>query len=266
MRHNRDVTAAAFFDLDKTVIAKSSTLAFGRPLFNAGFVNRRTLAKAAIAQLSYSAFGADHDQMEMVRAQLLALTRGWDAQELRRLAAESMEDVVAPLVYQEALELIGHHRESGRKVVLISSSPEEIVRPLAGYLGGIDEVVATRSTVGPDGRYTGELEFYAYGPGKVTAIEELAARDGLDLKSSFAYSDSATDLPLLRAVGNPVAVNPDRELRAVAEAEGWEIRYFVRPVDLEGGLSRRQASLSGAIATMAIAAAVGVWLWSRRRR
>ncbi len=257
--------AAAFFDLDKTVIAKSSTLAFGRPLFNAGFVNRRTLAKALLAQLTYTTFGADHDQMELVRHQMLELTRGWDAEELRRIAAESVEEVVAPLVYQEALELIGHHRESGREVVLVSSSPEEIVRPLAGYLGGIDEVIATRSTVGPDGRYTGELEFYAYGEGKVDAVTELAERDGFDLTASFAYSDSVTDLPLLRAVGNPVAVNPDRELRAVAEAEGWEIRYFVRPVDLEGGLSRRQASTSAAVATAAVAVAVGAWLWSRRR-
>jgi HAD superfamily hydrolase (TIGR01490 family) len=260
------VTAAAFFDLDKTVIAKSSTLAFGKPLFRAGFVNRRTLAKAAIGQLSYTAFGADHDQMEMVRQQLLELTKGWDASELRRIAAESVEEVVAPLVYQEALELIGHHRESGRKVILISSSPEEIVRPLAGYLGGIDEVVATRSKVGPDGRYTGEMEFYAYGPGKVDAIRELAERDGLDLTASFAYSDSMTDEPLLRAVGHPVAVNPDRELRTIAEAEGWEIRNFVRPVDLDAGLSRRQASMGGAVLTGVVAAAVAIWLFGRRRR
>ena len=256
--------AAAFFDLDKTVIAKSSTLAFGRPLFKAGLVNRRTLAKAAIAQLSYTAFGADHDQLEMVRAQLLALTRGWDAEELRRMAAESVEEVVAPLVYQEALELIGHHRESGRLVVLISSSPEEIVRPLAGYLGGIDEVVATRSKVGPDGKYTGELEFYAYGTGKVDAVNELAERLDIDLRASFAYSDSVTDAPLLHAVGHPVAVNPDRDLRAIAQAEGWETRIFARPVDLEGGMSRRRASVSGAVATAAIGAAVAVWLWSRR--
>lgn len=259
------MTAAAFFDLDKTVIAKSSTLAFGKPLFKAGFLNRRVLAKAAIGQLTYTTFGADHSQMEIVRQQLLEITRGWDAAELRRIAAESVEEVVAPLVYQEALELIGHHRESGRKVILISSSPEEIVRPLAGYLGGIDEVIATRSKVGPDGRYTGELEFYAYGPGKVDAIEELAERDGIELDASFAYSDSATDEPLLRAVGHPVAVNPDRELREIAESEGWEIRWFVRPVDLNAGLSRRQASISGAVATAAVAAAVGVWLWSKRR-
>jgi HAD superfamily hydrolase (TIGR01490 family) len=260
------MTAAAFFDLDKTIIAKSSTLAFGRPLFRAGFVDRRTLAKAAIAQLSYSAFGADHTQMETVRARLLEITRGWDAAELRRLAAESVEEVVAPLVYQEALELIGHHRESGRLVVLISSSPEEIVRPLAGYLGGIDEVVATRSKVGPDGRYTGELDFYAYGAAKVDAIVELAERDGIDLAASFAYSDSITDAPLLRSVGHPVAVNPDRELRQLAQAEGWEIRDFVRPVDLEGGSARRRASISGGVATVAVGAAVTVWLWSRRHQ
>ena len=258
------MTAAAFFDLDKTIIARSSTLAFGKPLFKAGFVNRRTLAKAAIAQMSYVMFGADHDQMELVRQQMLDLTRGWDARELRRLAAESMEEVVAPLVYQEAIELIGHHRESGRRVVLISSSPEEIVRPLAGYLGGIDEVIATRSKVGPDGRYTGEIEFYAYGDGKVEAIEELAERSGIDLSDSFAYSDSATDLPMLRVVGNPVAVNPDKELRTEAEASGWEIREFARPVDL-GDSGRRRAGSTGMVATAAVAGAVATWLWLRSR-
>lgn len=259
------MTAAAFFDLDKTIIARSSTLAFGKPLFRAGFVNRRTLAKAAIAQMSYVMFGADHDQMEMVRAQMLELTKGWDANELRRLAAESMEEVVAPLVYQEAIELIGHHRESGRPVVLISSSPEEIVRPLARFLGGIDEVIATRSKVGPDGTYTGEVEFYAYGDGKVDAIRELAERDGIDLAASFAYSDSATDLPMLRIVGHPVAVNPDKELREVAEDEGWETREFARPVDIGQDPDRHRRAPVAVVVGAAVAGATAVWLWYRSR-
>ena len=99
------MTSAAFFDLDKTIIAKSSALAFGKPLYRAGFVNRRMVAKAAIAQVVYSAFGADHDRMEQVRERMIALIRGWNATELRSLAAEAIEEVVAPLVYQEALEL-----------------------------------------------------------------------------------------------------------------------------------------------------------------
>lgn len=261
------MASAAFFDLDKTIIAKSSALAFGRPLYRAGFVNKRMVVKAAIAQVFYSAFGADHDRMELVRERMIALTRGWNAAELRALAAEAIEEVVAPLVYQEALELIGYHKESGRKVVVISSSPEEIVIPLAKYLGGVDEVIATRSAVGPDGNYSGELEFYAYGPSKAEAMVEMAEREGIDLAESYAYSDSITDEPMMLVVGHAVAVNPDKELRAVAEHRGWEIRDFTKPVSLGERLApyRKPAGIGTAVAA-AIGGALYMWLRMRPGR
>ena len=165
----REMAAAAFFDLDKTIIAKSSTLAFTRPLFKAGFLSRTTLAKAGIAQAYYQAFGADHEQLERIKEELAGLTKGWDRDEIIRLVEETVDEVVAPLVYSEALAIIDDHRRSGRRVVVVSTSPDEIVRPLCRYLG-IEDVIATRSEVDEKGRYTGTIELYAYGPAKAQAM------------------------------------------------------------------------------------------------
>jgi HAD superfamily hydrolase (TIGR01490 family) len=123
------------------------------------------------------------------------------------------------------------HRSEGRRVYIVSSSPEEIVRPLARHFG-VSGVIATRAEIGEDQRYTGELQFYAYGEEKAGAIVALAKRDGIDLSGSFAYTDSITDLPMLEAVGNPIAVNPDKDLRRIAEERSWQIRDFRRPVRL----------------------------------
>jgi HAD superfamily hydrolase (TIGR01490 family) len=262
------VRAAAFFDLDKTVIARSSTLAFSRPLYRAGFVNRRALLKAGLAQLVYTMVGADHDQMERVREQLSELTRGWDRLEVERLVRETVDEVVAPHVYAEALAVIDDHRRAGRRVVIVSSSPEEVVRPLARHLG-LHQVIATRSKLDENGKYTGEIDFYAYGPGKAEAIRDYAARHGISLDDSYAYSDSHTDLPMLEAVGNPVAVNPDRDLREVAEERGWQIMEFERPVTLRTRLATLPTPVpvvSGAMVAGAVAgAAVLIALRARRR-
>jgi HAD superfamily hydrolase (TIGR01490 family) len=258
--------SAAFFDLDKTIIAKSSTLAFGKPLYKAGFLNRRALLKAGIAQIVYVMVGADHDQMEKVRGQLLALTKGWDRRQVGELVRETVDEIVAPLVYAEALAIIDEHHRADRKVVIISSSPEEVVRPLAVYLG-VDDVIATRSKSGPDGRYTGELEFYAYGPGKAEAIREMAERESLNLDDSYAYSDSITDLPMLEAVGHPVVVNPDKELEEIATARDWQVMNFERPVTLRTRLAtlpKPVPIISGAALAGVLGSAV-IW-WAIRTR
>ncbi len=259
--------AAAFFDLDKTIIAKSSTLAFRRHMYRAGLLNRRTLLRMAVAQFFYVLFGADHSQMERVREALMALIKGWDSHQLEDIVAETLEDVVAPLVYAEALFLIDEHHREGRQVIIVSSSPIEIVKPLAGYLG-VDDVIATRAATDEDGRYTGELEYYAYGPTKAEALRELAA-EGLDLEASYAYTDSHTDLPLLEAVGHPVAVNPDRELRRTAEERSWPIREFHLAVDLRTRLAempKPDPVVSGAAVAAAIGAAVAVVLLRARKK
>jgi len=261
------MAAAAFFDLDKTIIAKSSTLAFTRPLFKAGLLNRATLFKAGIAQAYYQMFDADHDQLERVRRELGELTKGWKQEEVAKLVEETVEEVVAPLVYAEALAIIDEHVRAGRRVVVVSSSPMEIVAPLCRYLG-LEDIIATLPEVDAEGRYTGDIEFYAYGPGKAEAIRAMADRDGIDLAESFAYSDSITDLPMLEAVGHPVAVNPDRELRAIAEERDWQILHFEREVEVRGRLADipKPVPVISAAAAGGLAAALAVWALRRSRR
>jgi HAD superfamily hydrolase (TIGR01490 family) len=220
--------SAAFFDLDKTVIAKSSTLAFGKPFYKGGLVNRRAVLKSSFAQFVYLLQGADEDTMDKLRDYLAALCAGWSVQQVRDIVAETLHELIEPLVYEEALELFDEHHAAGRAVVLVSSSGEEVVGPIGEMLGA-DRVIATRMVVA-DGAYTGEVEFYAYGENKAVAITELAAAQGWDLADCYAYSDSATDAPMLAAVGHPVAVNPDKALRKLAADNDWPVREFAQPV------------------------------------
>ena len=212
---------AAFFDLDKTVVSRSSTLALSRPLYRAGMVSRSQLLRGAYAQLVYLLVGADEGKMERLKEGMLQLTRGWDRAQVERLVENVILDVIDPHVYAEALDLMELHRAEGRRIYIVSSSPEEVVRPLARHFG-VSGVIATRAEVGPDGRYTGALAFYAYGEQTAEAVKAIAERTGLDLAGSFAYTDSITDLPMLEAVGHPVAVNPDRELRRLLAACGLD--------------------------------------------
>ena len=200
--------SAAFFDLDKTVIAKSSTLAFGRPFFAGGLINRRAVLKGAYAQFVFSLAGADATQMERMRAQITDMATGWDVATVHEIVRETLHEVVDPLVYAEAADLIEFHRAAGREIVIVSSSGAEMVEPIGEMLGA-DRVVATRM-VTAEGHYTGEIEFYAYGENKAGAIEELAAAEGYDLSRSYAYSDSITDVHMLEIVGHPHVVNPDK--------------------------------------------------------
>jgi len=262
--------SAAFFDLDKTVIARSSTLAFSRPFYAGGLITRRAVMRSAYAHFVFLAGGADHDQMERMRAYLSGLCAGWDAQQVRDIVAEALTELIQPVVYREATALIAEHRQAGRDIVLVSASGREVVEPI-GEMLGVDHVVATRMEV-KDGRYTGEIELYAYGDNKATAIRELAAERGYDLAASYAYSDSATDLPMLSAVGHPTAVNPDRALRRAAAARGWPILHFTQPVTLRSRMADRMARVPApSRSALAVAAAGGlataglIWYANRRR-
>ena len=265
---SRPPRTAAFFDLDKTVIAKSSALAFSRPLYRGGLINRRAVLKSAYAQFVFLAGGADHDQMEKMREYLSSLCRGWNVQLVREIVAETLHELIDPLIYDEAASLIEEHHTAGRDVVIVSSSGSEIVEPIGRMLGA-DHVIATRMAEA-DGCYTGEIDFYAYAGNKAVAIRELAATEGYDLERSFAYSDSVTDVPLLEAVGHPYAVNPDRALRKEAGTRDWPVLVFNRPVRLK----QRSASLTAvssrpvlaAAAVGAAAATAGlVWYAAKRR-
>src|SRR4051794_4642799 len=223
--------SAAFFDLDKTIIARSSSLAFSRPFYASGLINRRTVLRTAYAQFVYLAGGADHDQMERMRQFLSAMATGWDVGQVKEIVAETLHDLIDPLIYSEAAALIAEHKAAGRDVVIVSTSGSEVVEPIAEMLGA-DLAIGTRMAVDDEGRYSGEIEFYAYAENKAKAIIELATERGYDLSRSFAYSDSATDIPMLEAVGHPYAVNPDRALRKEAVVREWPVLVFDKPVAL----------------------------------
>lgn len=245
---------AAFFDLDKTVIAKASIAAFGRPFRRGGLINRRVVARAVTQQMIYLHLGADEKRLTRVREAMLTLTRGWNRDQVRQIVRETLLETIEPIIYAEALELIEWHRSRGHRVYLVSASPEEIVLPLTEMLG-VDGAICSRGEVDETGHYTGTMQFYAYGPSKAAGMRDLARRTGIDLQASYAYSDSATDLPMLEAVGHPVAVNPDRALAKVARQRGWEIRQFTKPVRL-----RDRVTIATPVATASIAALAGAAL------
>ncbi|SDM32047.1 HAD family hydrolase [Streptomyces wuyuanensis] len=260
---------AAFFDLDKTVIAKSSALTFSKSFYHGGLINRRAVLRTAYTQFVFLAGGADHDQMERMRKYLSALCKGWNVEQVREIVAETLHDLIDPIIYDEAASLIEEHHTAGRDVVIVSSSGAEVVEPI-GELLGADRVVATRMVVGDDGCFTGEVEYYAYGPTKAEAVKELAASEGYDLERCYAYSDSVTDVPMLEAVGHPYAVNPDRTLRREASSRGWPVLVFNRPVRLKQRIPgftmpARPALLAVAAVGAAAATAGLVWYASRRR-
>ncbi len=261
------VRTAAFFDLDKTIIARSSTLAFSRPFYQGGLINRRTVLRSAYAQFVYLVGGADHDQMERMRQYLSSMVTGWDVRQVREIVAETIFQMIDPIIYDEAATLVEEHSAAGRDVVIVSSSGAEVVEPIAQMLGA-DRAVATRMVVA-DGRYTGEIEFYAYAEGKAVAVRELAESEGYDLSRCYAYSDSVTDLPMLEAVGNPFAVNPDRGLRREATARGWPILVFTRPVSLRQRVTAVPMPAGSALAAAAVGAGAAtaglVWYVTRRR-
>ena len=171
--------------------------------------------------------------------------------------------MVTPIIYAEALELIEEHRVAGRRVFIVSASPEEIVEPLADHLE-VDEAIASRARIDDEGCYTGEMEFYAYGEQKAVAMREIAEREGIDLSASWAYSDSASDLPMLEAVGHPVVVNPDRDLARVARERQWEVRKFERPVRLRDRVPTPPPAPTAVGATALVAGGVAALWWKRR--
>jgi HAD superfamily hydrolase (TIGR01490 family) len=252
--------AAAFFDLDKTVIAKSSAMAFTKQFQAGGLLSRTTLIRSAYSHFLYLMNGADLEQIQKMRQFMSLLVVGWDVDQVRSIVADTLHHTVDPLVYAEALNLIHEHQAAGRDVVIVSASGSEVVGPI-GELLGVDHVIASRLEE-KDGKYTGEFEFWAYGPTKAEAMHELAHQYGYDLSASYAYSDSATDEPMLSAVGHPFAVNPDKDLRRIALERDWPTLVFTRPVRLRDHLPSNRA-LAGLVIG---AAAAGVTLWWAGRR
>ena len=259
------IVEAAFFDLDKTVIAKASMVAFGRPLLREGMISRPLLLRAMWSHLVFQHLGADEERMAKFRRSALRLTTGWEQHRVNSIVAETLIEVIEPIVYEEALALIRAHQADGRRVFIISASPEEIVNPLAQYLG-VDEAIASRALLDEHGRYTGDVAFYSYGPYKAEAMREVAEAQGIDLEASFAYSDSITDLPMLELVGNPVVVNPDRELGRIARSRGWEVRNFRHRVPLRERVPMPRPRLAQMVVlAAAFGAGAALTYWCMRR-
>jgi len=215
---------AAFFDLDKTLIARSSTLAFGPPFYRHGLLSRTDMVRGAVAQFRYWVSGADHRQMEKLRTQVGKACQGWPADRVAEIVSRYLTDLILPYVYAEGRALLSEHRGAGQDVVIVSTSGEEVVAPIGALLGA-HSVIATRMRIA-DGRYTGEMECYAYGEEKAVQVRRLAAERGYSLPDCYAYSDSVTDLPLLEAVGHPRVVNSDRALRRAATIRQWPVLSF----------------------------------------
>lgn len=246
---------AAFFDLDRTLIAGSSAYEFARAAFRHGILTRRQLAAGAWANLRFRLAGSTDSGTDRVRTQVFALLEGVPVRDVVRLGPDLLAGLL-PRIYPQMLRVAYGHQDAGRPVYIVTAAAHELAEVLAHVLA-FDGGIGARSEV-RDGVYTGRPDGpFTYREGKAQAIRELAARERLDLAASWAYSDSESDLPMLRAVGNPVAVNPDAALARIARREGWEVLRFER-------IGRRLAVATTAAAAVALGGAGSV-LAGRRR-
>jgi HAD superfamily hydrolase (TIGR01490 family) len=218
------VAAAAFFDLDRTLLRRSSALALAGTFRQRGLISRWQMLRAAGWQLLFVARGASHETVRRAAEDGLRILAGYTPEELRELVAGALEPVLRPLVYAEPLHLVEQHHERGEKVYIVSATLQEIVDAIAEDLG-FDGALGTVCEV-KDGKYTGRAERSLHAEAKADCIRAVAKREGLDLSECTAYSDSHTDLPFLEAVGHPVAVNPDRALRRIAAERDWPVLEF----------------------------------------
>jgi len=218
------VISAACFDLDRTFIRKSSALALAGAFREHGIINRRQMVKAGLWQLVFAARGLSEQGVRDGIADGIALLRGVRAADVEQLAADAVDSVLRPLVYEEALQLAGEHRARGEHVYLVTASLQEIVVPFARALG-FEGALGTVGELDDEGRYTGRVVRACHGETKAEALREI---EGIDLASSTAYTDGIADLALLEAVGHPVVVNPDRALKKVAAERGWPVLDFRR--------------------------------------
>lgn len=248
--------AAAFFDLDKTLMAGSSGMQFARVATRHGIVGRRQLASWAVEHLRYRLRGTTDERTAEVLRVARELIAGVPARDLERMNPEVMAAIL-PRVYPQMLDEVYAHQDAGRATFIVSAAGNGVVEPLAGVLG-MDGGIGTRYEVDGEGTFTGRFEGpFVYGPGKVEAMRAFAAEHGIDLAASYAYSDSLSDLPMLRAVGHPVVVNPDPPLAELAREEGWQTMRFER-------LGRRLVAL--AVTLLATVAGFGGTRIAARRK
>jgi HAD superfamily hydrolase (TIGR01490 family) len=213
--------AAAFFDLDRTLMAGSSGIFFARAAYEAGMITRGRLLGDLYQNLRFRLRGSTDDWADAVRRRVGEMLAGVAVRDLQRMSPRVLAGVL-PRLYPQMLERAYRHQDAGRPIYIVTAASQEMADLMAHVLvfdGGLGSRLEVR-----DGRYTGRPDGpFNYREGKVHSMRELAAREGIDLAASYAYSDSESDLPMLRAVGNPVVVNPDPELARIAAGEGWEV-------------------------------------------
>jgi HAD superfamily hydrolase (TIGR01490 family) len=219
-------SAAALFDLDRTLLAGSSALALAGEFYRRGLLSQRERVQAEAWQVVFTRYGASPAQAELMTQRGLERLRGLRPEELQRLVATALTTVLRPRLYADALALVAYHRQRGDQLYLVSATIEQVIAALADELGFAGALGTSAEVV--DGRFTGRALFTCLGEQKLIGVRQLANANNLDLDRSTAYADSYTDLPLLTAVGAPVAVNPDRRLRAIAHKHGWPVRTFRR--------------------------------------
>ncbi len=249
------MTAAAFFDLDRTLMAGSSAYHFGRAMYKAGQMSRRQIARDALDQIRFRIEGATDAAVKVLLDRVLEGIKGQRVVELRRLTPDVLAGIL-PRVYPQMLGVVREHQDAGRPAFIATAASEPAAEILAQALV-MDGAIGTRWEI-ENGVYTGRLEGpFAYGEGKATRLREFAAARSIDLGSSWAYTDAASDLPMLEAVGHPVAVNPDAELAEVAKREGWDVLRFEK-------LGER-LRVAAAIVIAATVGGSGSWFAARRR-
>jgi HAD superfamily hydrolase (TIGR01490 family) len=247
---------AAFFDLDKTLMAGSSGMQFARIAARHGVVGRRQLASWAVEHLRYRLRGTTDERTNEVLKVARELLVAVPVRSVERMNPEVMAAIL-PRIYPQMLDEVYAHQDAGRATFIVSAAGNGVVEPLAAVLG-MDGGIGTSYEIGEEGAFTGRLDGpFVYGPGKVEAMEAFAAEHGIDLAESFAYSDSVSDLPMLRAVGHPVVVNPDPPLAELAREEGWQTMRFEQ-------LGRRLVAL--AVTLLATVAGFGASRIAARRK
>jgi HAD superfamily hydrolase (TIGR01490 family) len=252
-----DRRAAAFFDLDKTLMAGSSGMHFGRAAYRTGMVSRRQLLAWATDHLRYRLRGTTDERAQALLAEVRDLLTGVPEREIARMVPDLLAGIL-PRIYPDMLDEVNAHIDAGRPTFIVSAAGDELVALLARVLG-MAGGIGTSYEVDADGILTGNLDGpFIYGGGKVEAMRRFASEHDIHLEASWAYSDSVSDLPMLRAVGTPVAVNPDPELARIAAEEGWRVMRFEK-------LGRRLA-IAGATVTAAAVGGLGTALAARRRR
>jgi HAD superfamily hydrolase (TIGR01490 family) len=237
-------------------MAGSSAMHFGRAAYRSGMVRRRQLAAWGLDHLRFRLRGSTDESTQAVLALVKDLLEGVPEKDVARMAPDLLAGIL-PRIYPQMMDEVHLHQDAGRPAFIVSAASNPLVELLAEVLG-FEGGIGTRYEVAADGTLTGDIEGpFIYGEGKVEAMQRFAEEHEIDIAQSWAYSDSASDLPMLRAVGNPVAVNPDQELAEVAAREGWRIMRFER-------LGRRLAIAGTTIAAAAIGGS-GTWRAARRR-